>query len=99
MDDTRTAATKQQYRDSEAAFFQVMEENQPDILIVWGRRLWSNLPYTNWEEGEEILVDGYAVDNGYYTLKNGHKVRAFCVYHPSAGYDWSYWHKVISVFI
>ena len=99
MDDTRTAATKQQYRDSEAAFFQVMEENQPDILIVWGRRLWSNLPYTNWEEGEEILVDGYAVDNGYYTLNNGHKVRAFCVYHPSAGYDWSYWHKVISVFI
>lgn len=99
MDDTRTAATKQQYRDSEAAFFQVMEENQPDILIVWGRRLWSNLPYTNWEDGEEILVDGYAVDNGFYTLKNGHKVRAFCVYHPSAGYDWSYWHKVISKFI
>ena len=90
MDDTRTAATKQQYRDSEAAFFQVMEENQPDILIVWGRRLWSNLPYTNWEEGEESFVDGYAVDNGYYTLNNGHKVRAFCVYHPSAGYDWSY---------
>ena len=99
MDDTRTAPTKQQYRDSEEAFFQVLEETRPDILIVWGRRLWSNLPYTNWEEGEEIRVDDYVVDNGYYTLKDGHKVHAYCIYHPSAGFDWSFWYKVNALFI
>lgn len=99
MTGPREAATMQQYRDSEEAFFQVMEEYQPDVLIVWGKRLWSKLPYTDWEDGEEIRVDNYPVDNGYYTLKNGHKVRVFCVYHPSAGYDWSWWHKVISIFI
>ena len=30
-----------------------------------------------------------------YLLQEGGRVRAFCVCHPSAGYDWSYWHKVI----
>lgn len=99
MDGPRTAATKQEYKDSEAAFFQVLEENRPDFVIVWGRRLWSNLPYTNWEEGEEVRVDNYNVDNGFYILSSGHKVRVFCVYHPSAGYDWRWWHKVISSFI
>lgn len=99
MDGPRTAPTKRQYKDSEDAFFQVLEENRPDFIIVWGRRLWSNLPYTNWEEGEEVRVDNFAVDNGFYTLSNGHKVRVFCVYHPSAGYDWGWWHKVISTFI
>ena len=34
-------------------------------------------------------------DVGYYTLPSGHVVHALCVYHPSAGYDWSYWHDVI----
>lgn len=39
LDGPREAGTDQQYQDSEDAFFQVLEEYQPEILIVWGKRL------------------------------------------------------------
>ena len=70
---------------------------QPDILVVWGIRLWRALPYTGWIDGSDFQVDGYQVDNGYYQLDNGKRVRAICVYHPSTGYSWDYWYKVISM--
>lgn len=129
LDGPREAGTDQQYQDSEDAFFQVLEEYQPEILIVWGKRLWKKLPYKNWEEGDPVFIDTsyddndgsngfgdgtgfgggrgsdngigdrYGIDNGYYKLKSGRVVRTFCVYHPSAGYDWRFWHNVIKHFV
>lgn len=95
----REAGSDQQYADSAVAFYEVLEVYKPEILIVWGKRLWHKLPDENWEEGETVKVDDYEVDNGRYLLSDGSKVKAFCVYHPSTGYDWSYWYKVISKFI
>lgn len=46
-------------------------------------------------DGEEMKVDDYPIKNGYYSLDGGKKARVICVYHPSAGYAWDYWHKVI----
>lgn len=57
--------------------------------------MYDNMPSKGWEEGEEIVVDGYNVLNGYYTLDNGHHVRAVWVYHPSTGYSSEWWNKVI----
>lgn len=91
----REAGTPEQYRDSAGAFYQVMEQHRPEVLIVWGKRLWDKLPGEGWEDGSRVEVEGYEVPNGYYNLKNGHRVRAFCVYHPSVGYDWGYWHRVV----
>ena len=99
LDGPREAGTAEQYANSANAFFNVLEEYKPEVLIVWGMRLWNVLPEANWEKGEEINVEGYGVQNGYYRLSDGNKVRAFCVYHPSAGYDWGYWYKVISLFL
>lgn len=91
----RQAGTSEQYKAASEAFFSVMEQYQPDLLVVWGVRLWDNLPSTNWSDGPEISVDGYSVSNGFYHLPSGKTVRALCVYHPSTGYSWDYWHKVI----
>ena len=80
--------------DSSAAFYQVMEQYQPDVLIVWGKRLWQKLPYDKWHEDDAVSIDGYDIDNGRYMLSNGHSVKALSIYHPSAGYSWDYWHEV-----
>lgn len=91
----REAGTPEQHRASIEPFFNVLNTYQPDLLIVWGKRLWGNLPGENWIDGSEVQVDGYQVKNGYYRLDNGKKVRAICVYHPSVGYSWDFWYKII----
>lgn len=98
MGGAREAGTNQQYIDAVAPFYDVLEDLQPDLLIIWGVRLWNNLPNKSWIDGPKVVVDGYDVQNGYYTLSSGKKVQAVCVYHPSTGYDWSFWHKVIGKF-
>ena len=99
LDGPREAGTEQQYKDSAGAFFQVLDRYRPDVIIVWGKRLWKNLPWDNWIEGAPVTVDGVEIDNGYYMLSYGHMVREVCVYHPSVGYSWDYWHKVIMRFM
>ena len=96
MQGPRQAGTPEQYRAAAEPFFSVMDQYQPDLLVVWGVRLWNNLPGERWIEGDEMKVDDFAINNGYYKLSNGKKVRAICVYHPSVGYSWDYWYKVIS---
>ena len=91
----RQAGTPEQYRASENAFFSVIDEYEPELIIVWGVRLWNQLPNKRWEDGPKILRDGYEVKNGYYQLANGGKSRVVCVYHPSSGYSWDYWYRVI----
>lgn len=95
----REAPTKEQYAESADAFIKVLEQYEPDVLIVWGRRLWSNLPHSNWEESGDVSVDNHIVNNGFYYLKNGHKVKVFGVDHPSSNYDWASWNKVVSYFL
>lgn len=94
----REEGTPKQYKDSEGSFWLMVYSNSPDVIIVWGKRLWKYLPWDLWTECDPVVVDGYEVDNGYYTLCGGKKVRVVCVYHPSVGYSWDFWHKVISRF-
>lgn len=91
--------TKEQYTDSEEAFFQIMERYQPDILIVWGLRLWNNLPNTNWTENARKCIGGDYFDNGFYTLNNNHRVTSFPIDHPAGAFDTELWHEVISGFV
>lgn len=95
MQGPRQAGTPEQYRAAADPFFSVMNQYQPDLLVVWGVRLWNNLPGDRWEDGSPMRVDGYEIQNGYYKLDNGKKVHAICVYHPSVGYSWDYWYRVI----
>ena len=96
---TRRGGTKADYAEGKKAFLEVIEELQPDLIIVWGTsRLYSNLPdkEEGWIDGETLVVDNWSVPNGYYQLKNGKKSRVIAVYHPSAAYSWDWWYKVIA---
>ncbi|HBJ76735.1 MAG TPA: hypothetical protein DDY68_02590 [Porphyromonadaceae bacterium] len=95
MNQSREAGTFEQYRNSAEPFFSVLEQYQPDGLIVWGIRLWGNLPNERWIEGKQITIDDYSIRNGYYELRSNKRVRAVRVYHPSAGYSWDYWYRAI----
>lgn len=91
----RQAGTPDQYRAAAEPFFSILNQYQPDLLVVWGVRLWNALPSDRWEDGPRKSVDGYEIQNGYYRLSNGKKVHAICVYHPSVGYSWDYWYRAI----
>ena len=95
MDDARQAGTQQQYRDAEDPFFQALDSLKPDIMIVWGYRLWDLMPASRWENGYPIQIDDYNVLHGAYFTNDGKAVTTVCVYHPSAGYSWDFWYKVI----
>lgn len=97
MSGARESGTPEDYKESENAFFEVIEELQPELIIVWGvTKLFYSLPEEKWTEGEDLIVDGNHVKNGYYQLKNEKSSRLIAVYHPSTGYSWNRWHKVIS---
>lgn len=95
MTGPRKAGTSAQYKQAANAFFDVINENEPECIIVWGKRLWNNMPNERWQDGDDIVVDGNHIATGYYLLSNGKRAKVVAVYHPSGGYSWDYWHKVI----
>lgn len=96
MTETRTAGSYEDYMEGQKAFLEIIEDLQPDLIIVWGIRLYGHLPNERWIQGEPLVVDNYSVKNGYYQLKQGKKSRVIAVYHPSTGYSWDWWYKVIA---
>ena len=85
--------------ESKKPFFKVLDLLEPDIILVWGRRLYSSLPmesdYFTGKEGEGIYIDGYRADSLIYCKKNGHQSLAISLYHPSVGFDWRFWNSII----
>lgn len=75
--DTRQAPTKEQFEQSEKAFFEVLEELQPDIIVAWGYRLWDNMT------ADKVKYDE-PNDDYYYVLDSGKEVLIIGVIHPSA---------------
>ena len=98
MGGPREAGTSAQYRQAGEAFFEVLNKYQPEYVIAWGNRLWDKMPGEHWQNGDDIVVDSYHVATGWYVLSNGKQVKAMAVNHPSVGYSWDYWYKVIKGF-
>lgn len=99
MSGPRRAGKKSDYADSADAFFEVLETLYPEIIIVWGYRLWDSIPADRWEWGEEVTFDGAPVRIGSFLLVDGTRIKAIPVKHPSAGYSWSKWHKLIRQYL
>jgi hypothetical protein len=100
MGGPRQAGTDAEYRQSEGAFFSVIDQYRPQYLIAWGSRLWGQMPAgERWQDGDDITIDGYTVYTGSYALAGGGRVKATYVNHPSVGYSWDYWHRVIATFL
>ena len=72
---------KNEFIDSKTAFFEVLKEYKPDVIIVWGFRLWERLPDNGTYAGFDISND----PNGecYYYEVDDKKILAYAVYHPS----------------
>lgn len=85
-------AGEKYYEEAKKPFFAILEKYKPDYIIVWGRRLFLNLPSENVLEGEympsiEINIWSYQID--------GHTIKVLPVVHPSGGFLCGYWHEVI----
>lgn len=93
----RTAPTEQEFRDSEAAFWNVLVELQPDLIIVWGQRLYKHLPGCGHQAQDVTIGDGKSIETWEYTLSNGHTVRVLPINHPSSGFNPEKWHRVIKL--
>lgn len=79
----RQSPTTEQFTKSEKAFWEVLEVCQPDIVVVWGDRLWVKMPYTGeYQPKENTLINK---GKGFYYYKVGNKeIAAMYILHPSA---------------
>lgn len=95
----RVPPTPSQFNDSESAFFEVLAHYKPDVILVWGQRMFTNLPTKYAHVKTFTFNDGTTSNCITYKLENGHNVRALQLTHPSAGFDWCYWHNAINDFM
>ena len=77
---------------------EALDKYQPEYVVVWGKRLWDKMPGERWQDGEPIVVDGCSTATGAYLLNNGRRVKTMAVNHPSVGYSWDYWYRVLEKF-
>jgi hypothetical protein len=77
----RIAPTEDDFINSEPAFFEVLKAYKPDLVIVWGRRLWKYMP----ESGADgiAILDG-ANGNFYDYSIDDKKIHAYSIPHPSS---------------
>ena len=100
MGGPRKAGTDAEYRQAEQAYFSVLDQYRPQYIIAWGNRLWGQMPGgERWQDGDDIIIDGYTVYTGSYALNGGGRVKVMAVNHPSVGYSWDYWYKVVEAFL
>ena len=93
---TRMAGGSKDYENAATTFYAILKMFKPDCVIVWGRRLFANLPYKHGEEGEYMpSIDSCIWNYQIY----GHTIKVLPIYHPSVGFSWDYWHEVIVDFL
>jgi hypothetical protein len=95
---TRQAPTEQMARDSDAAFFEILEHEAVTHVIVCGYRLWELLPGSGTPQ-PPVLTNGSSYPRWRYEHRSG---AAECVRlkHPSAS-NWSYddWVPALRAFL
>lgn len=61
----RVAGTADEYRDAASSFFEVIDRYKPQVIIVWGKRLWDKMPTERWVSAPSVVYDGYTIENGF----------------------------------
>jgi len=95
----RVSPTTSQFKSSGDAFFSVLEDLRPDVVIAWGTRLYNNLPQKGFQGKDAATPDGKGLETWTYRISGGHEVKVLPITHPSAGFSPDYWHTVIVDFI
>lgn len=89
-DQARVSPLIDEFKKSQTAFFEILQAYKPDIVFVWGNRLWDQLP-TGGEFGKEVKIEN--VDGGrfyFYTIDEK-RIPIYMVNHPSSSafnYSW-----------
>lgn len=86
--------------DPEIAFKEILEKYMPDLIIIWGCRLYNYLP--DWDGEHSIIYDGKGNKTDIWNYKiNGKIIPAMKVHHPSwpSGKRREYWHNFYRKFI
>lgn len=98
IEETRKTPTEEEFKLSEDGFFEVLNEYQPDLVIIWGERLFNNMPSKDGGWMSKKVCD-VASENVYSYNIDGKNIPCYCVYHPSSSkYNYSY-HKYIDTFL
>lgn len=99
IETARQSPTAEEFKNSEKAFFEVLEELRPTHIIVWGKRLYNALP----NKGEELdpieMSDKTKINRWEYALNDGSKIKLLEIYHPSSGFSTTYWGEAMSRFL
>ena len=91
----RVEPTSKEFTDSEPEFWEVLEQYRPDVVIVWGHRLYNNLPKVG-HQGPDCCES----ETWVYQLKDGKEVRFLDMMHPSSPKFIPHeWYPVIDSFI
>jgi hypothetical protein len=81
-----------------AAFLEVLNEYQPDVVISWGAKVWDALP-SDWHHGpavsgEPVMIEGKDAGSVYSYPFQGRVIRLVGVRHPSIAYDVGFHHEL-----
>ena len=91
----RFAPYPEQFIASEGAFWEVLSLYRPDIVIVWGKRLYINLPQKGMQGKDVIIRNGeYENETWIYELENK-KITIFPIASPSSAFRPSFWCEFI----
>lgn len=77
----RISPKEKDFSNNETAFFEVLQEFQPDLIIVWGERLWDKMS-ANGKWGNEVLDGKYG--KLYYYNSKDKNIPTFPIFHPSS---------------
>lgn len=101
--DGSAVPSRNQCRQSEAAFFEVLEILRPGLVIALGtsHMFDKDMPNDSYENGKPVSFDGNRIKHGYYSLKDGTRIHTVWIRHPSArgAYDFLYWNRAIQLAI
>ncbi len=99
---TRIAPSESQFQESEKAFFEILSQYQPDLVIVWGKRLYTNLPQKGKQLSDLGITQGEYAGNATeiwsYQIQTK-TIALMPITHPSAGYELELHNAFIREFI
>lgn len=99
MTGARVSPSIEDFKNSEEAFFKVIEKLRPSHIIVWGKRLFEYTPSCGQELPSIKMSDGTEVRRWEYVLKDGLHVKLMEMKHPSTGFSTDYWNEAIQRFL
>ena len=72
------------YAENEKAFFETIEQNRPDYIVVWGMSTFALMPANHFRWGESIQKGSAVPRFGFYDLDDGTSVKIIPIFHPGS---------------